>query len=79
MSASCVPWQPKGPTVPWGVSSPALPPGKESDHPALRCTVASHQVLCEVWGTKAQKGRETIRECPKEGYRDGEGFREEDI
>ena len=41
--------------------------------------VAPPQVLCEVWSTKVQKGHKTIRECPKEGYKDGEGFREEDI
>ncbi|GAB0184565.1 mitochondrial enolase superfamily member 1 [Grus japonensis] len=44
------------------------------------CTgAASPQVLCAVLGATVQKGHETIGECPKEGNKDGEGSREEDI
>ncbi|GAB0188707.1 mitochondrial enolase superfamily member 1 [Grus japonensis] len=41
--------------------------------------VASPQVLRAVLGATVQKGHKTIGECPKEGNKDGEGSRGEDV
>jgi len=67
-----VPTQPKRPTKGQPTS---VPDGEGSDCPALHCTVLPW-VLCAALGSRIQKGYKTIRECPKEGYEDGEGFRE---
>lgn len=49
-------------------------PVKGSDCPNLHCTgVALSQVLCAVLDTTVQKGHRTIRVCPNERYKDGEG------
>jgi len=76
----CVPWQPEGPTVP-GVVRQAHTASWEREELVLLCSA-----LCGLQppargaalGTTV-KGHRMIRECPKEGYEDGEGSRRQDI
>lgn len=75
-----VPRQPGKPAVSWGALSTALPTGLGKGLSTLHCTgAASPPVLCAVLNTTVQKGHKTIREHPREGYRDGESSGEEDI
>ena len=49
--------------------------GEGTDCPTLHCAAAaSPQALCALLGTTVQKGHKTVRECPKEDYKDGEGL-----
>lgn len=62
------------PTVPWSAPGPAWPPGEECGCPlcsVLRCLTSSAGCIL---GATMLEGHEAIRELPKEGYRDGEGY-----
>ena len=65
--------EPKGPTVPWGAAGPVLPLGEGRGLPLLLCTVQPHLQHCLQLGATVHEGHATIRACPKEGYRFGEG------
>lgn len=75
-----MPRQPGRATISWGAPSTALPASWEKVCSALHRTgVASHWLLCAVLGTTIQKGRKTIWECPKEGYKDSKGSRDQGV
>lgn len=38
-----------------------------------------HKLPCAVLGDKIQDGHKNTRECPKEGYIDGEGSKVQDV
>ncbi|GAB0203881.1 hypothetical protein GRJ2_002853700 [Grus japonensis] len=45
----------------------------------LHTALVQPRVVCAVLGATIQKGHKTIGECPKEGSKDGEGSRGEDV
>ncbi|GAB0185537.1 mitochondrial enolase superfamily member 1 [Grus japonensis] len=45
----------------------------------LHTALVRPRVLCAVLGATVQEGHKTIGECPKEGNKDGEGSRGEDV
>jgi len=76
---SSVSWQPKRPAL-WGTSGSALPACQGRDCPTLLCVgAASPQALSAVLGTTIKEGHASVREHPREGSKDGEGSRGQDV
>lgn len=57
-------------TIPWGASGPALPVRRGKGLPSALCCVASHGAAGARFRATIS-GYKTVRECPKEGYKDG--------
>lgn len=76
MWVSTLPWLPKGPSVLWVHQAQWV---REGIVPSALLYVASPETQGSVLGATIYKGHKTIRDCPKESYRDSERSGGQDV